>query len=204
MTYAAHNSRRLGPREITFTAIVVAASLTIGIGSAWWSVRSTGGPNEVANGPWVTAGIVSGDDGGSSYMRARIAMDALMGVDRGQIITYLAKSDSAGNALDGRCTYKIMARDAPARWYTLTVYDGAGNLIANDANRYYFSNRTLERDQTAFWTVHVSPTEVAPNWLPTGKASSLQLAYRLFNPMSDAIANPASIVLPTITREACP
>ncbi len=194
---------RIGPREILAIGIVVAASLTLGVGSAWWSVRHGTGSGEYEVGPWRAKVTAISELDSSNYVRARASLEALLGLPRAELVTYLATTDSAGATLDPACVYTIDGREPAARWWTLTAYDGARYLIPNEAKRYYVSDRSLARATDGTWAIQVGPDGTGDNAIPTKGARGLVLALRLYNPMGDVVADPGAIKLPRITKGAC-
>src|ERR1043165_8055132 len=69
------------------------------------------------------------------YARAAIARTGALPVGLGDGVAFVARTDDQGRSLDGRCEVTISGVTPQARYFTLTLYDPDGKLVANSLNR---------------------------------------------------------------------
>lgn len=178
------------------------AGVAIGIGGAVWSVRAGAlGANE-AIGPWTT-GRDLGTVRASAYTRAVVALYGLLALPASEARYYNARVDDAGRLLDGKCRYRVTGGRMPTRWWSMTLYDPAGYLVANPANIYSVGSIALPDVEQAAWTVMVAPAQAAGHWLPTGGAGRFELTLRTYLPDDAGRTNLTATQLPHIIRESC-
>ncbi|MDZ4866772.1 MAG: DUF1214 domain-containing protein [Alphaproteobacteria bacterium] len=181
-------------------SLVLAAVL--GLGSAYVVARyAMQGDTVVANGPWA-GNLAAGGTGADIYTRTSIALTGLLALNKDETIYYNATKDSAGEALDGACTYRIEGRDPDARWWSFTVYGKDHFLIDTPTKRYSISKTSVVRTAEGAFVVRLSTTEEPNNWIATSP-DGFQITLRLYNPNASVKDNPATAPLPAIVKEAC-
>jgi len=181
-------------------SLVLAAVL--GLGSAYVVARyAMQGDTVVANGPWA-GNLAAGGTGADIYTRTSIALTGLLALNKDETIYYNATKDSAGEALDGACTYRIEGRDPDARWWSFTVYGKDHFLIDTPTKRYSISKTSVVRTADGAFVVRLSTTEEPNNWIATSP-DGFQITLRLYNPNASVKDNPATAPLPAIVKEAC-
>ena len=180
-------------------AVVVAAGL--GLGSAYYAVRSLSADSSITNGPWTTSLTTGGADA-DSYTRSFIALTGLFALNKDETIYYGAHTDSAGAPLDGRCSYRIEGRDPDARWWSITLYAKDDFLIPNASNRYSIGKSNVARAADGTFVIRLSGTPETNNWIATSP-NGFQITLRLYNPGPTVKNNPAAAPLPSIVKEAC-
>jgi hypothetical protein len=186
-----------------FTGIVlVLVAAVLGLGSAFWAVRS-GGLGTVRNGAWTT-NLAIGSTGADPYTRARVALFGLFALNRSETVYFDAMRDDAGEALRSACVYKISGTSLPARWWSITAYAPDQFLIANPAGRYSFNMKSVEPDESGAFSFTAAGSEQPGRWLPTGQDRFL-LTLRLYNPAPEVVEHPDRLELPRIARQGdCP
>lgn len=182
------------------SALVVA--LALGLGSAYWALRSGVAASVVQNGPWQTSTETGSVDAGM-YLRAQVALAGLLALNPSEAMYYRATSDDAGRPLDGDCDYRVEGRDPPTRWWSLTAYAADHYLIPNPAERYSFSRTTVARAADGGFQVLVSARPHDGNWLPVAAGAPFDLTLRLYNPEPALLDDLAGVALPRITRTEC-
>jgi hypothetical protein len=91
-----------------------------------------------------------------------------------------------------------------ARFWTLTLYDPEGRLVANSANRYGFTSQEIVRAADGTFEIVAAPRARAGNWLPTGGAERYLLLLRLYDtPVGVATGASREVPMPTIVTRAC-
>jgi hypothetical protein len=180
--------------------------LGLGVGSAIavWQIRSDYAVKQVKNGPW-SANTDQGTAKASALTRAKVALNGLLALPAQEAMYYIARTDSDGAPLDGRCTYFVIGRKLAASWWSLTLYQGEGWLVKNEANRWSVAGQNLQTNplETGKWLIIVSPSKYDGAWLPTGRAKNFDLTLRVYHPQGDLLNNPAKAELPFIRKEFC-
>jgi len=166
------------------------------------SVRAGALGSGVAIGPWTT-GTDFGTVQASAKTRAVVALRGLLALPASEARYYTAAADDAGRLLDGRCRYRLSGGALPAKWWSITVYDGAGYLVKNDAGIYSLGSAALGPDEQERWSVVLAPDRRPGHWLPTGKIDHVELTLRVYLPADGGHGNLARAQLPSITRAAC-
>ena len=175
------------------------AGLALGAGAAVQRVRTgvLGASTAIGPGPRAT---ISGRPGRRVYSRGRVVA-RLLALPAHEARYYNAAVDSAGEPLDGNCRYRVSGRAIPAKWWSLTLYDHPGYLVANQAN--IFSIASAEVPNPASWDVIVAPAEQAGLWLPTGRIDRFELTLRTYLPDDGGVGNMTRDQLPSIVKEGC-
>ncbi|MFM9863105.1 MAG: DUF1214 domain-containing protein [Micropepsaceae bacterium] len=181
-------------------AIVLAVAL--GLGSAYLAVKGAlPADTTVKNGAW-TASLAAGGTNADNYTRTAVAIAGLLALNKDETIYYGANADSAGEPLDGKCSYRIEGRDVESRWWSITAYAKDHFLIDHPAKRYAVSKTNVVRGADGSFVIRVSTSEEKENWIASS-ADGFQLTLRLYNPGASVRDDPAGVALPTITKEAC-
>ncbi|MBN8808567.1 MAG: DUF1214 domain-containing protein [Sphingomonas sp.] len=177
-----------------------AIGLTLGVGAAVLRVRSGALGGNAAIGPWTT-GRDFGTAGASALTRAVVALRGILALPAHEARYYNAAVDSAGDPLDGTCRYRVSGKALPAKWWSLTMYDHDGYLVANQAN--IFSIESAHVPNQAAWTIAVAPAQQAGLWLPTGRIDRFELTLRTYLPDDGGVGNLTRDQLPSIVKEGC-
>src|SRR5262249_57054765 len=98
----------------------------------------------------------------------------------GDGVSFSLKSDDDGKALDGRCEVVVAGITPVARFWTLTLYNPDGELVANSTNRYGFTSQEIVRRSDGSFEIVVAPRAKPGNWLPTGGVGRYELGLRLY------------------------
>ena len=180
----------------------VVLAVVLGLGSAYVAARfAVPGDSAIENGPWSTS-LAAGGTNADAYTRALVAITGLLALNKDETIYFGATKDSAGETLDGDCSYRIEGRDPDARWWSITVYGNDHFLIDTPSRRYSISKANVVRGADGAFTVRLSTVEETGNWIATS-ADGFQLTLRLYNPGATVKGDPASVPLPAIVKESC-
>jgi hypothetical protein len=179
-------------------------AVVVGLGSAWAMLRSGAGFGE-AVGPW-RINTLAGSAQADLYTRARVALGGLLALSRGETMYYVAQSDSAGQPLRSRCTYRIEGVPPPARWWSITAYAEDFHLFPAQARQYSLNGSTAVLDEQGRFRLISAPDPQpartagasAHGWLHTPGDRGLMFTLRLYNPQAGVAQSPASLVAPTI------
>jgi hypothetical protein len=160
-----------------YTFIVAAG---IGLGSTWFALTHGAGFGTLRVGPWI-AQPKAGTTDIDPYSRALIARIGALPVALGDGVAFRARNDDQGQPLDGRCEVTISGTTPQARYFTLTLYEPDGRLVANSLNRHGFTSEELYRNQDGTFQVAVAPRARPGNWLPTGGVDHYVLVLRFYD-----------------------
>ncbi len=181
--------------------LFVGIALLGGIGTSWYMIEMGSRLTTVRAGPWVSwpaAGTVDADP----YTRARTLRHGSLPISGNVARTFEARTDDTGQRLHSSCDYAIEGSAMHDGWWSLTVYDDQGNLIANAAERHSFNSTTIARSADNSFLVSLSRDARPGNWLPTGGAGRLSLVLTLLE-VADDFDRVAESVLPEIRKVAC-
>jgi hypothetical protein len=186
----------------TLYTLIIAA--TIGLGSTWLALTREAAFGTLRIGAW-TARPRTGTADIDPYSRAAIARNGALPIGLGDGVAFSAKTDDKGRTLDGRCDALISGTTPAARYFTITLYEPDGRLIANSLDRHGFTSEELIRNQDGSFEIAIAPRARPGNWLPTGGVERYTLVLRFYD-TSVGIATRAEreAPMPTIlTAGAC-
>ncbi|MGO4870228.1 MAG: DUF1214 domain-containing protein [Roseiarcus sp.] len=183
------------------------AACAIGLALGLWAseaILANGGPfGVVAIGPWsvqATAGSLDVDP----YTRAGLERSGEIPLALGEGLQLIARVDDAGRPLDARCTYRVGTRTPAARYWALSLVGREGYPVENAAGRYGFRSSEILRDGDGRFSIFVSATAHAGNWLPIGAPDPFALVLRLYDsPLSATAGGIEKSAAPSVAREGC-
>jgi len=185
----------------SFLAFLVAACL--GLGATWFALTRGTAFGAVTIGAW-TAWPRTGSADIDPYARAGIARTGELPIGLGDGIAFFARSDDARRPFDGRCDVVVKGTTPPARFWTITLYDPEGRLIANLAERYGFTSQEIVRAADGSFEIVAAPRARPGNWLPTGGAERYVLMLRLYDtPVGVATRAGREAPMPAIDTRFC-
>jgi hypothetical protein len=186
----------------SFFAFLVAAVL--GLGATWLALTKGTAFGAVTIGAW-TAWPKVGTTDIDPYARALVARSGQLPIGSGDGIAFLARVDDHGRSFDGRCDVVVSGTTPPARFWTLTLYDPDGRLVANSVNRYGFTSQEIVRRADGSFEIVIAPRARPGNWLPTAGIERYVLVLRLYDtPVGVATRSGREAPMPEIVRGACP
>lgn len=198
--------------SITRLTLLYVAAVVIGAASAvLWLTRV--GMSGVDAGIWRTNPLAGNRDA-DMYTRARIALGAVLALDRSETLYYTTDRDDAGAALRAECRYLIRGTPLPARWWSITAYAADHFLFANDAHRYSISGENARIDAAGKFSALIGPSDgpsshdgVASSTpvIVTSGAGGMRLTLRLYGADESLQRDPATLPAPTVRRVGeCP
>jgi hypothetical protein len=182
-------------------ALILAAA--IGLGATWLTITRGVAFGSLTIGAWK-AWPKSGSVDIDPYARATIARTGELPLGTGDGVAFYARTDDAGINLDGRCTISVSGVTPAARYWTLTLYDPEGRLVANTIDRHGFTSAEILRDIEGRFTIAVAPRARPGNWLPTGGIERYVLVWRFYDtPIGVATRTAKEAPMPAIARKTC-
>jgi hypothetical protein len=184
----------------SFTLILAAA---IGLGATWVTLTRGIAFGALSIGAW-TAWPKSGSVDIDPYARATIARTGELPIGAGDGVAFYAHTDNAGNVLDGRCTFVISGMTPAARYWTLTLYDPQGRLVANTIDRHGFTSAEILRESGGRFAITIGPRARPGNWLPSGGIEQFVVVWRLYDtPIGVASLTTKEGPMPAVALKSC-
>ena len=186
---------------ITLTALLLAT--VVGVGATWMTTTRGTEIGALTIGPW-TARPRTGTADVDPYSRATIVRNGELPIGTGDGVAFTATRDDNKKALDGRCDVVVSGVTPPARFWTLTLYDRKGHLVANSLQRYGFTSQEIVRQSDGSCEIRIASRSRAGNWLPTGGIERYALMLRLYDtPVGVATRTQRDAPMPSIKTVGC-
>lgn len=186
---------------ITLAALLLATA--VGVGATWMTTTRGTEIGTLTIGPW-TARPRTGTADVDPYSRATIVRNGELPIGTGDGVAFTATADDSKKALDGRCDVVVSGVTPAARFWTLTLYDRKGHLVANSLQRYGFTSQEIVRQSDGSFEIHIASRSRAGNWLPTGGIERYALMLRLYDtPVGVATRTKRDAPMPTIATAGC-
>jgi hypothetical protein len=183
-------------------ALAVAA--VVGLGTTWLALSHGTAFGAVTIGAW-SAWPRTGTRDIDPYARATIARSGELPIGSGDGIAFVARADDNGRPLDGRCDIVLSGFTPQARFWTVTLYDPLGKLVANSVARHGFTSQELVRRSDGSFEIVVAPRARSGNWLPTGGVDNYELVLRLYDSAVGVATRAArEIPMPAVSVRSCP
>jgi hypothetical protein len=190
-------------RLLTGSLLAFLIATLVGLGATYLALTRGGAFGALTIGSW-TAFPKTGTIDADPYARAAIARTGRLVTGVGDGVSFTAMRDDKGKPLDGRCDVTVSGITPQARFWTLTLYSTAGNLVANSLNRPGFTSQEIVRHADGTFEIAVTPRAHAGNWLPTGGIERYVLVLRLYDtPVGVSTKAGREVPMPAITTGDC-
>lgn len=191
-------------RLIFITLVTLAIATIVGLGATWTTATRGVNVGTITIGAW-TARPKTGTSDIDPYSRASVARSGELPVGTGDGVMFTATADDSGRPLDGRCDVVVKGVTPAARFWTMTIYDTKGQLVANSLQRYGFTSQEIVRGSDGGFELRVTSRSRAGNWLPTGGLDRYMLALRLYDtPVGVGTRTQKDAPMPSIKTVGCP
>ena len=176
----------------------------VGLGLTYFALTRGAAFGALTIGSW-TAWPKTGTADADPYARATIARTGQLPVALGDGVSFTAQSDDDDKPLDGRCNVVLFGVTPAARFWTLTLYNRDGGLVANSVERFGFTSQEIVRRADGSFEITVSPRATPGNWLPTAGVERYSLVLRLYD-TAVGVATKAGreVPMPSIETRSCP
>ena len=190
-------------RLFVSSCLTLLLAAAIGLGATWLTLTRGVAFGSMTIGAW-TAWPKTGSVNIDPYARATISRTGALPIGVGDGVAFFARTDDAGNVLDGRCTFTVNGMTPAARYWTVTLYDAQGRLVANTIDRHGFTSTEIVRDGAGDFAITVAPRARPGNWLPSGGVEQFVLVWRLYDtPIGVASLTTKEGPMPAIARRSC-
>ena len=187
---------------ITLLTLIIASA--IGLGTTYVTATKGTDLGTLKIGAW-TARPKTGTSDVDPYSRAIIVRSGELPVGTGDGVAFIATTDDNDKPLDGRCDVAVSGVTPAARFWTLTLYNPKGQLVANTLQRHGFTSQEVIRGADGQFEVRVASRARAGNWLPTGGIERYALMLRLYDtPVGVATRTQRDAPMPQIATVGCP
>lgn len=191
-------------RLILITLVTLIIATIVGLGTTWMTATRGVNVGTIKIGAW-TARPKTGTSDIDPYSRASVARSGELPVGTGDGVMFTATTDDNGRRLDGRCDVVVKGVTPAARFWTVTIYDTKGRLVANSLQRYGFTSQEIVRASDGSFELRVTPRSRAGNWLPTGGLDRYMLALRLYDtPVGVGTRTQKDAPMPSVITASCP
>lgn len=183
-------------------ALTVAAVVGLGLTYLALTRGAAFGPLTIGSWTaWPKTGTVEADP----YARASIARNGRLPTALGDGVSFTAAADDNGRPLDGRCNVLLAGVTPAARFWTVTLYNADGELVANSLGRSGFTSQEIVRHADGSFEIAVTPRASPGNWLPTGGIERYILLLRLYD-TAVGVSTKAGreVPMPAVTVTSCP
>jgi hypothetical protein len=191
--------------RLVFVALVaLALAAAVGLGSTWMTTTRGTELGTLTIGAWTARPRIGTTDI-DPYSRATITRNGELPIGTGDGISFTARADDKKKPLDGRCDVVVSGVTPAARFWTLTLYDSKGRLVANSLQRYGFTSEEIVRGADGGFEIHIASRARSGNWLPTGGIERYLLMFRLYDtPVGVATRTKRDAPMPQIATVGCP
>lgn len=190
-------------RLLLGTLFALAIAAVVGLGSTYLALTRGAAFGALSIGSW-TAWPKTGTTDIDPYARASVARSGRLPIALGDGLTFFAKTDDKGRNLDGRCEIILSGVTPAARFWTLTLYNPDGELVANSVNRHGFTSQEVVRRADGSFEIVIAPRVSPGNWLPTGGIERYILAMRFYDTaVGVATKEGREIPMPAIRTRSC-
>ena len=194
--------RRIGVPFVFKALLAVTLGTALGLWATQAAVNRGFLFGAIAAGPWIAFPTV-GSNLIDPYARAVVARTAYLPIGADEGLAFYATGDSEGRPLSGACDYVLQSDELASRFWSLGLFDRAGHVIANAADRYAITSQDAVRMDHRI-AIAIAPDLKPGNWLPSSAHDPFVLAMFLYESSSGtAIAAATDTALPVIRRHAC-
>jgi hypothetical protein len=191
-------------RLLLGSLFALAIAALVGLGATWLALSRGSAFGPITIGAW-TAWPRTGTQDADPYARAIISRSGELPVGSGDGVAFLARTDDNGRSLDGRCDVVLSGSTPQARFWTVTLYDPQGRLVANSVERQGFTSQEIVRRADGSFEIVAAPRARPSNWLPTGGVESYILVLRLYDtPVGVATRAAREAPMPAVSVRSCP
>ena len=191
-------------RLLLGSLFALAVAAVIGLGATYLALTRGAAFGALSIGSW-TAWPKTGTLDADPYARATIARTGQLPIALGDGVSFTVQADDNGKLLDGRCDVVLSGVTPAARFWTLTLYNVNGELVANSVGRYGFTSQEIVRHADGSFEFAVGPRASPGNWLPTGGVERYALVLRFYDTAVGVSTRAGrEVPMPSVSTRSCP
>ena len=135
------------------------------------------------------------------FERAALARTGIWALPDSEVLYFVAEADDVGVPLDPGAAYVLRGTvQQPCRWWSVAVYRDY-HFVDHPAQRYSYTLSSVSPGPDGCFAIVAGPQAHGGDWLPTGgPGARMTLLFRLYQPESTALDDPAAVPLPTVSR----
>lgn len=186
-------------------AVFLALALGLGFGTARLMIDEGSAITTQTEGAWVSW-FRAGSPDADPYTRAHMARTGWLPIGSSSARYYTARVDDNGDRLSVDCDYLITSGPLGGEWWSLTMFDKRGRLIANTAGRYGFNSGNILRAPDRSFRIEMARMARPGNWLPMPAGGKPILVLQIYGvkTVKDGSENAAKPPpLPVVERVSC-
>lgn len=189
-------------RFVLYLLASMAVALAVGLGLSYYALTDGRVFAAYQVGPW-SAWPDTGTPTPNPYSRAYLARTGALQLGGTEGLQFVARTDSAGIALERSCRYRISGKTPVASFWTLVATDHDGMDIARPDGPSALHSSRIARQGDGPMVLYVSRSIAPMNWLEITGTGPFELVLTLYDSSAFAGLGAGIDVLPAITREAC-
>jgi hypothetical protein len=191
-------------RLLLGSLFALAVAAVVGLGATYLALTRGAAFGALSIGSW-TAWPKTGTLDADPYAQAAIARTGHLPIALGDGVSFTVQADDNGKPLDGRCDVVLSGVTPAARFWTLTLYNVNGELVANSVGRYGFTSQEIVRHADGSFEIAVGPRANPGNWLPTGGVERYALILRFYDTAVGVSTRAGrEVPMPSVSTGSCP
>lgn len=190
-------------RSIVILLFIALAGVGLGGITAWYSIQQSHGIGAINVGPW-TAFPFAGADEIDPYTVARAVANGTVPLGATEGLAFESITDSAGEALQLDCNYRIEGITPPSKLWTLVAYDRQGFRVkpALGGMSAKYSGAIVRFTDGSF-LISVSSRPKPGNWLALRGLGTFRLVLRLYDTPITSNTGLLAPSMPAIIKGEC-
>lgn len=149
-----------------------------------------------------------GSENANPYVRARVARNGLLAMQKEEAVYFVKTEDDTGERLTEACTYRVRGGRQPAAWWSITLYDADNYLPKNEDGHLSFDRTAAEAlpsgEVWSFVVAPSAPSDPETRWVSSRSSGEFDLMLRLYQPSEALLDDPvAELTPPSIERLSC-
>lgn len=189
-------------RFVLLLLTAIALALATGFGLSYYALTDGRLFGAAQIGSWVSWPDL-GSAAPNPYSRGHLTRAAMLQLGRAEGLQFVATTDSAGDALDLSCSYRLDGHVPVSSFWTLVAVDGQGiNLAAPGADLALRSSEVV-RNNDGSMTVHVGKSLSPGNWLELAGTGAFSLLLTLYDTTAFSGFSSDNDIMPVISRGDC-
>jgi hypothetical protein len=167
-------------RKIFLLFGFVVIAVLIGLLTTFIMLTQNTGFDVIQIGPWI-ASPMSGTIDADPYTKAAMARSGQIPLGIAEGMSFIAKTDSAGHALNAACSYYLREPEPPARVWTLTLLDKNGMPFQSADDHSSFTSQDIVRSSDGRFVINMARSARPSNWMQLPPNGRFILMLRLYD-----------------------